>query len=119
MLKKIFAVLTVMLASFNVYAIQTIYATVPFSNIRLQPNQYIEANYSFGAFSVIYCYENNLKSVGVLAWPLNGKVNFATLSTFPLVKNTRYQGDLADLSGIIGITNNTSGALIVNCLYVF
>lgn len=91
---------------------------VPFANIFLPPNGVITASYAFGPHQIIFCYENNLQSVGVVSWPYQGNMYTSTLSLF-LKTQTNIQGSFADSNGVLTVTNNTPNLLIVSCLYGF
>lgn len=91
---------------------------VPFENINLNPNQSLQATYTFGERPIIFCYENNQQTVGIMSWTYKGVAKTSTLST-PLITNGNYEGFYANASGLITITNNQSYALIVSCLYGF
>ena len=95
----------------------TVY-NIPFQNVVLNPNVTIQGRYSFGTFPIIFCYENNLQSIGVFTWPYQGKTYTSTLST-PLVTNSNFQGAFADPSGTVTIRNNQSTALLVSCVFGF
>lgn len=88
--------------------------TIPFQNVTLNPNQTIQANYTFGSEPIIFCYENNLQSVGRVTWPYKGHFYSSTLS-ITLITNGHYQGEYADASGRITILNNLTTPLIVSC----
>ena len=92
--------------------------SVPFQNIILNPNNIIQASYVFGPNAIIFCYENNLQSIGSVTWPYHGKSFSSTLSV-PLTTNANYQGLFADPTGIITIINNQSTTLVVNCVFGF
>src|SRR5438034_361886 len=86
-----------------------IITAVPFLNIILPPGGNIQAS---------YCFENNLQSVGLVQWPYKGTINSAALS-LSLVTSGVYQGQFADPSGTISVTNNTTASLVVNCQFAF
>jgi len=91
---------------------------VPFGNIQLNPNQTIQATYAFGSDPIIFCYENNLQSVGIVHWPFNAVQQTSTLSV-SLKTNANFEGFFADPTGTITITNNQTIPLIVNCVFGF
>lgn len=102
-----------------VLAIAPTYAlVVPFEGITLNPNRTIQADYAFGPHPIIFCYENNQQSVGIVTWPYKGKIYSSTLSV-SLKTNVNYQGQFADTRGTISITNNLKVPLIVNCDFGF
>lgn len=90
--------------------------TVPFQNVFMFPQHTIRANYTFGPFNTIFCYENNLQTVGVITWPFQGNIFNSQLPIF-LKNNANVQGSFADNSGAITIQNTTNITLIVNCVY--
>jgi hypothetical protein len=87
---------------------------VPFENIPMPPGAVIQASYAFGTYPMIFCYENNLQSIGLVQWPYNGQISSSTLSV-TLVVSSQFQGQFADPSGVISVTNTTSIPLIVSC----
>lgn len=90
--------------------------TVPFLNLRLDPGATLAASYSFGRYPIIFCYENTASFVGVMTWPYQGRLE-STFLPVQLKLNKNFQGNFADPSGTISITNNVSRALIVSCQY--
>jgi hypothetical protein len=90
--------------------------TVPFRNVRLDPGATLAASYSFGKYPIIFCYENTASYVGVMTWPYQGQLE-STFLPVQLKLNKNFQGNFADPSGTISITNNVSRFLIVSCQY--
>lgn len=95
----------------------TVY-NIPFQNVILNPNATIQGNYTFGNYPIIFCYENNLRSVGIFKWTYQKQTYTSTLSV-PIVTNKNFGEWLADSSGKITIQNNQSFALLISCVYGF
>ena len=93
-------------------------ATVPFSNILLNPNQSISASYNFGQHKQIICYENSLSTVGLVTWPYQG-VWYSTNLTAQLKTQSNISGNYADASGTLTVLNNQGFSLVVSCLFGF
>lgn len=118
-LKWFFTGILLLLTLTPTYAKQTTARiNVPFANITLNPNDIILGTYTFGQNPVIFCFENNLQSIGAVTWTYQGKRFSSTLSV-TLVTNTNFQGFLADASGTITVRNNQPIPLIVSCLFAF
>jgi hypothetical protein len=92
--------------------------TVPFENFSLLPNAIVKANYSFGDHPMIFCFDNTLQTQGRIQWPYHGQIKSSSLPIF-LKDNSNFDGQFADLNGVIKITNTTSATLIVNCQFGF
>jgi hypothetical protein len=92
--------------------------TVPFTNFFLNPNGVIQANFSFGPFSTIFCYENNLQTIGIITWPFQGQRFTSTLPIF-LKTQASAQGSFSDPNGTLTITNNQTFTLVVSCNLAF
>lgn len=92
------------------------FLSVPFSNVNLNPNDTIQGSYSFGINPLIFCYENNLQSVGIVTWPYKGALSSSALSV-SLKTSASYEGQFADSNGTITVTNNQSTPLIVSCQF--
>jgi hypothetical protein len=97
---------------------QTIISTVPFANILLNPNDMIQASYTFDGHPIIFCYEDNQETTGSIQWPLEGLVQSSTLP-ITLITDGQYSGEFADPTGTITITNTASLPVVVSCPYGF
>ena len=111
-------ILFILLFPSFVFAGGPLQTSVPFDNISLTPGSTIEASYNFGQFPIIFCYENNLQTVGIVIWPFQGSLFTSTLP-ITFVTNTEFQGDLADPTGTIAIFNNQTTTLLVSCDFAF
>jgi hypothetical protein len=116
--KYVITLFIFVLSTLPVHAHEPIFTSVPFQNIILNPGQTINSSFAFGANPIIFCYENNQQSIGVVTWPYKGRIYSSTLSV-SLVTNGQYQGNFADPSGNISVTNNQNYQLVVNCVYGF
>lgn len=92
--------------------------TVPFENIILNPNAVIQASYSFAGHPMIFCFDNTLQTLGNIQWPFQGIIQSSSLPIY-LKIDPLYEGELADVTGTIKITNTTSTTIIMNCQYGF
>lgn len=92
--------------------------TVPFQNIFLNPNQSLASQYIIGAHKLIFCFENNQQTTGIITWPFQGVLYVSSLPIF-LKTDPNIEGQFADNQGQITITNNQNRLLIVSCLYGF
>lgn len=90
--------------------------TVPFQNFLLGVNGTIEATFDFGPHPFIFCFENNLQTVGIVTWPFKGVINRSTLP-ITLVTNGNFDGQFSDPTGTITVTNNTAITLVVSCIF--
>lgn len=109
-------ILTILLSCQSAWA--DVIASVPFQNITLAPNQNMLATYSFGGYSVIFCYTNITSNAGSIAWTYQGRAKSTVLPAY-LITNIIYSGELADANGTIQITNNQSVNLFVSCQFAF
>lgn len=91
---------------------------VPFQNLNLGPNCSVQANYSFGANSIIFCYSNSLQSTGTVAWTYKRRPASGTLP-INLVTNSNFEGSLADPSGMLTILNNLPTTSIISCQFAY
>lgn len=97
-------------------ATTTTMLTVPFQNVFLTPNAQIQASFSFGVQSLLFCFATNTQIVGVITWPFNGSIQTGSLPIF-LKTNARFQGQFTDPIGVLTIKNNTKQLLQVGCLF--
>lgn len=97
---------------------RAIISAVPFENVFLIPNVSIVANFAFGSHKIIFCFENNLQTVGVITWPLFGQRASSSLPIFLKINNA-FQGSLSDATGFLTITNTTKQTLVVSCSFGF
>lgn len=99
-------------------SIQSVFAhqflPVPFENIELAPNNSLVSSYSFGEHAIIFCFDNTLLNVGIITWTLNGSTPTSHLPIF-LKTNPIFEGEFADASGLIQITNNQPQPLFISC----
>lgn len=92
---------------------------VPFQkDISIKPNGRIFVNYSFDHHPIIFCYTNSTTTAGRISWTYNHVLRGGNLPIF-LKTNSLYEGEFADPTGCIGIGNNTSTTITVNCIYGF
>lgn len=93
--------------------------SVPFSNVTLNKNCSVLANYSFGSINkMLFCYSGAANTAGVLYWPYLGVSNSGKMPIV-LTVSSKYQGFLADSSGTLNVINNTNASISVNCTYAF
>lgn len=91
----------------------------PFQNINLNPNDTLVSDYSFGPYSLIFCFENTTaQNVGIFTWPFHGVQQSSTLPVY-LKTSAIFEGNFADPNGRITLTNNQSFTMIVSCLPAF
>lgn len=91
--------------------------TVPFQNILLNPGGTLLANYSFGNFSVMFCFANDGLSVLSVGYTFQGVPKSIS---FPVFFKTKaiFDGTFADPNGLLAITNSpNNGVAIVNCVF--
>lgn len=90
--------------------------TVPFQNVFLNPNDTLQASFSFGINTQLFCFDNSLQTLGIFTWPYQGATQTSTLPIF-LTLNPAYQGSLTDPNGTLTITNNLNVTLQLSCIY--
>jgi hypothetical protein len=112
----IFFISTIFLAPVSYSA--TIATTVPFETITLNPNDVIQAGYSFGLHPIVFCFDNSLATIANIRWPYQGALHNTTLPE-TLTINPQFEGDFADPNGVITITNTTNFTLIISCQFGF
>lgn len=91
---------------------------VPFQTIFIAPTQTIFINFFFDQHKIIFCFENNSQTVGLITWPYLGVTQASTLPIF-LKQDSNFQGSFADAAGLITITNTTPNTFAVSCLFGF
>ena len=92
--------------------------TVPFDNLILNPNCFVQATYSFGNNAIIFCYTNLTQNAGQIAWPYNGTIQSGSLPIF-LKTNPNFEGSFADPNGQIVIENDQPTPLLISCDFGF
>lgn len=105
---------TLLFASTVFSAILT--TNVPFANKKLNPNEVIQANYSFGNQPGLLCFDNNLENIGEIKWPYKGSIKSSSLPVLLKVR-IEFEGKFADKSGQITITNTSNKQLIITCTF--
>lgn len=116
-MKKFAIAILILCALNNVLASRIVTAIVPFQNLNLNPTDTLQANFSFGNFNQIICFDGfQSTGVGVITWPYRGQLFNSTLSIF-LTKNSTFEGQLIDPAGVFSIHNTLPRALSLNCLY--
>lgn len=90
--------------------------TVSFQNIILNQNCMVPATYAFGLNSMIFCYTNGTTNAGIITWTFQGQPQSGNLPIF-LTNNANFQGQFADSSGNINITNNQIIPIVVSCVF--
>lgn len=94
------------------------FITVPFSNISINPNESIQAGYSFGNHAIIFCFDSSLQTVANIQWPYKGQTKNSSLP-IPLKTSEEFTGQFADTNGTIKIINTTAHILTINCQFGF
>jgi hypothetical protein len=92
--------------------------SVPFQNVVLNQGATLISGYSFGPYSVIFCYTNGSQTTGNIVWPYHGKRKNGSLP-ISLVTNGNFQGEFADPNGTIIIQNTAGTPVVVSCQYGF
>ena len=94
------------------------FVTVPFEDININPNEAIQANYSFGNHAIIFCFDSKFQTVGNIQWPYKGQTKNSSLP-ISLKTSEKFTGQFADTNGTIKIINTTTSILTINCQFGF
>lgn len=89
---------------------------VPFQNVPLNQGISLQASYSFGNFSVIFCFDNSTDINSDISWPYKGAVHFSRVPVL-LKTKSNFQGYFADSHGTITIKNTTKTQLEYSCVF--
>lgn len=110
--------LALLFSNFALANASPLIATVPFESVILNPGNGVQASYAFNNHPIIFCFDNNFKTIGYIAWPFNGLLRSSTL---PISLKTQdvFEGEFADISGMITIVNTTTTQIVVSCQYGF
>jgi hypothetical protein len=90
--------------------------TVPFNNKVLNPKNVLQANYSFGNFPSMLCFDNNLEKIGEIKWTFKGNIKSSSLPVLLKVR-VEFEGEFADKNGSITITNTSNKQIVVSCSF--
>lgn len=108
--------LTCLLCCLSPCNAQLITAVVPFQNVFLNPNDVVQAGFSFGPHSQLFCFATNTQIVGIIHWPYQGNIQTGNLPIF-LKTNPIFSGSFTDPNGGLTIQNTTNQLLQVGCLF--